>query len=139
MNKNISTSKKINSNRSPYLTTFQNVNYPIKKLSILNSINAHIQKDDKYNPVDLICISFKSKLFLKDSLIQSLKLNKIKFRNPIKYKFIIDNLKESLIIEINITEDEEIPNAHIFKIKRIRGTNYSYSKLTRFILTKVDF
>ena len=139
MNKNLSTSKKINSNRNPHLTTFKNLNYPIKKLSILNSINSHIQKEDKYNPVDLICISFKSKLVLKDSLIQSLKLNKIKFRNPIKYKFIIDNLKDSLIIEINISEDEEIPNAHIFKIKRIRGTNFSYSKLTRFILSKFDF
>ena len=75
---------------------------------------------------------------MKDSLIQSLKLNKIKYRTPTKNKFIIDILKEGLIIEINISEDDEIPNANIFKIKRIRGTNFSYWKLSRLILSKID-
>ena len=102
------------------------------------SINSFIQKTDNFIPVDLITISFKSKTVLKDSLIQSLKLNKIKYRSPTKNKFIIDNLKEGLIIEIIISEDDEIPNAHIFKIKRIRGTNFSYCKLSRLILSKID-
>ena len=136
INKNNIIQKKINYKRiNQYLTSNQNFNNPMKKFSI----NSFIQKTDNFIPVDLITISFKSKIVLKESLIQSLKLNKIKYRTPTKNKFIIDILKEGLIIEINISEDEEIPNAHIFKIKRIRGTNFSYWKLSRLILSKIDF
>ena len=136
INKNNIIQKKINYKRiNQYLTSNQNFNNPMKKFSI----NSFIQKTDNFIPVDLITISFKSKSVLKESLIQSLKLNKIKYRTPTKNKFIIDILKEGLIIEINISEDEEIPNAHIFKIKRIRGTNFSYWKLSRLILSKIDF
>jgi 5'-AMP-activated protein kinase catalytic alpha subunit len=134
-NKNNLIQKKINSKRiNQYLTSHQNLNNPMKKFSI----NSFIQKNDNFIPVDLITISFKSKTVLKDSLLQSLKLNKIKYRTPTKNKFIIDILKEGLIIEINISEDDEIPNANIFKIKRIRGTNFSYWKLSRLILSKID-
>ena len=135
INKHNLIQKKINSKRiNQYLTSYQNLNNPMKKFSI----NYFIQKNDNFIPVDLITISFKSKTVLKDSLIQSLKLNKIKYRTPTKNKFIIDILKEGLIIEINISEDDEIPNANIFKIKRIRGTNFSYWKLSRLILSKID-
>ena len=135
INKNNIIQKKINSKKmNQYLTSNQNFNNSIKKFAL----NSFIQKDDNFIPVDLISISFKPKIFLKDSLIQSLKLNKIKYRTPTKNKFIIDNLKEGLIIEIIISEDDEIPNAHIFKIKRIRGTNFSYCKLSRLILSKID-